>query len=209
MATITITSGSWAVDATITIGVGVPGVGVPAGGTTGQVLKKASATSYDTVWGADQAGIWGGITGTITDQTDLTAYVAAQLAGGTAVAKVLEVEVRNQTGATLTAGTIVYINGATGNKPTVTKALATGDATSAQTLGFVKAEIANNGTGKVVVRGLLENVDTSALTEGQQLYLSGTTPGAWQTTKPVAPVHLVYVGIVTRAHRPSARLRSP
>lgn len=189
-----------AISGTLTGSVGVPGPGVPAGGTTGQVLKKASATSYDTVWGADQAGIWGGITGTITDQTDLTAYVAAQLAGGTAVAKELEMEVRNQTGSTLAAGTIVYINGATGNKPTVTKALATGDATSAQTLGFVKAAIANNGTGKVIVRGLIENLDTSALTEGQQLYLSGTTPGAWQTTKPVAPVHLVYVGIVTRSH---------
>lgn len=29
---------------------GAPGVGVPAGGTTGQVLKKASGTDYDTEW---------------------------------------------------------------------------------------------------------------------------------------------------------------
>ena len=29
---------------------GAPGVGVPAGGTTGQFLSKASDTSYDTTW---------------------------------------------------------------------------------------------------------------------------------------------------------------
>lgn len=34
---------------------GDPGVGVPTGGTTGQVLKKASNTNYDTEW-ADESG---------------------------------------------------------------------------------------------------------------------------------------------------------
>ena len=34
---------------------GDAGVGVPSGGTTGQVLKKASNTNYDTVW-ADESG---------------------------------------------------------------------------------------------------------------------------------------------------------
>ena len=108
--------------------------------------------------------------------------------------------VRNQSGSTMTAGTIVYINGATGNKPTIAKALATSDATSAQTYGFVQADIANNADGNVVVIGNVSNIDTSALTEGQQLYLSGTTAGTWTTTKPYAPTHLVYVGVVLRSH---------
>jgi len=34
---------------------GAPGVGVPEGGTTGQVLKKKSATNFDTEW-ADESG---------------------------------------------------------------------------------------------------------------------------------------------------------
>lgn len=108
--------------------------------------------------------------------------------------------VRNQSGATMTAGTIVYISGATGNKPLITKALATGDATSAQTFGLVQANIANNADGYVVVIGNITDIDTSALTEGQQLYLSGTTAGAYTTTKPYAPTHLVYIGIVLRSH---------
>jgi len=129
-----------------------------------------------------------------------TAFVQAGLLGGTAVARNLEVEVRNQTGSTIAAGSIVYISGATGNKPLITLAQANNDANSAQTIGFVKTAIANNGTGFVIVRGELENIDTSALTEGVQLYLSPTVAGSWTTTKPSAPLHLVYVGIVIRSH---------
>jgi hypothetical protein len=129
-----------------------------------------------------------------------TAFVQSALLGGTAVARNLEVEVRNQSGSTIAAGSIVYISGATGNKPLITLAQANNDANSAQTIGFVKTSIANNGTGYVIVRGELENIDTSALTEGVQLYLSPTTAGTWTTTKPSAPQHLVYVGIVIRSH---------
>jgi hypothetical protein len=129
-----------------------------------------------------------------------TAFVQSALAGGTAVARNLEVEVRNQTGSTIAAGSIVYISGATGNKPLITLAQANNDANSAQTIGFVKTAIANNGTGYVIIRGELENIDTSALTEGVQLYLSPTVAGSWTTTKPSAPLHLVYVGIVIRSH---------
>lgn len=35
---------------------GDDGVGIPTGGTTGQVLKKKSGTNYDTEWGDDSAG---------------------------------------------------------------------------------------------------------------------------------------------------------
>jgi hypothetical protein len=109
-------------------------------------------------------------------------------------------EVYNKTGATLTKGTVVYINGGQGNLPTVTKALATGDSTSAQTYGIVKNDITNNNNGYVVVAGRISDLDTQAYTEGTQLYLSPTTAGTFTSTKPYAPNHLVYVGIVVRAH---------
>ena len=115
-------------------------------------------------------------------------------------AKRLITEVYNSTGATLTKGTVVYINGGQGNLPTVTKALATSDATSAQTYGVVQSDITNNNNGYVVVIGSLTDLDTQAYTVGTQLYLSGTTAGAWTSTKPYAPIHLVYVGIVVRSH---------
>ena len=166
--------------------------------------------------GGGGGAVWGDITGTLSDQLDLQAELDAKLdiptgttleyIDGTGALQTFPLtlpvlqEVRNQTGGTLAAGTVVYINGATGNKPTVAKAIATGDSTSAQTLGMIQSAINNNGVGYVVVIGTCSNLDTSAYTEGDQLYLSGTVAGGVTTTKPYAPTHLVYVGIVTRSH---------
>ena len=59
---------------------GVPGQGVAAGGTTGQVLKKLSSANYDTGWSSDISGVaWGGITGTLSAQTDLQNALDAKL----------------------------------------------------------------------------------------------------------------------------------
>jgi len=115
-------------------------------------------------------------------------------------------QVRNTTGATLTKGTAVYISGATGQIPTVSKALATSDATSAQTLGLMTADLANNTSGYVTVIGLITNIDTSAYTDGAQLYLSGTTAGTLTATKTYAPTHLVYVAVVEHAHPTQGKL---
>ena len=112
----------------------------------------------------------------------------------------LVAEVYNNTGATLTKGTIVYINGGQGNLPTVTKALATSDPTSAQTFGFINVDLTNNNNGYVTIIGRLENIDTQAYANGTQLYLSGVTAGTYTSTKPQAPIHLVYVAIVVRSH---------
>jgi hypothetical protein len=109
-------------------------------------------------------------------------------------------EVKNMTGATLTKGTVVFISGANGNKPLVTKALATSDALSSRTFGLLQSNILNNGVGYCVVIGDLSGLDTSAFTEGAQLYLSGTVAGTFTETKNLAPTHLVYVGKVTRSH---------
>lgn len=109
-------------------------------------------------------------------------------------------EVYNSTGATLTKGTVVYINGGQGNLPTVTKAQANNDTNSAQTYGMVQNDITNMNNGYVVVIGNVMDLDTQAYAAGTQLYLSPTTPGAYTSTKQYAPNHLVYVGIVIRSH---------
>ena len=114
--------------------------------------------------------------------------------------------VRNNTGSTLTKGTAVYISGATGQQPTVSKAIATSNATSAQTLGLITADLSNNSNGFVTVIGVVSEIDTSAYTDGDQLYLSGTTAGALTATKPDAPTHLVYVAIVEYAHAVHGKL---
>lgn len=52
---------------------GPPGIGVPSGGTTGQVLTKNSNSNYDTSWenGGSGSAAWGSIGGNIQNQTDL------------------------------------------------------------------------------------------------------------------------------------------
>ena len=121
-------------------------------------------------------------------------------------ASTLLIAVRNTTGATLTKGTAVYISGVTGQMPTVSKALATGDSTSAQTLGLITADLANNANGYVTVSGLVSNINTNGFTDGAQLYLSPITAGTLTATKPYAPQHLVYVAIVVHAHVTQGKL---
>ena len=142
-------------------------------------------------------------TTTSTTQLATTAFVQQELASGVAVAKNLEFLAHNGTGATITKGSIVYINGALSGNPRITLAQANNDTNSARTIGFAKADIANGANGFVISEGELENVSTvdagGIIGAGNQIYLSPTTPGAFTRTKPSAPNHLVYVGVVTRA----------
>jgi hypothetical protein len=116
------------------------------------------------------------------------------------------VTVRNATGSLITKGSIVYVSGGNGTHTQVTKALATSDATSARVLGWLADDIANNADGLCMVEGYLDGVDTQGVTEGAQLYLSGTVAGAYQVTKPVAPIHLVYVGVCVKASAGNGRV---
>ena len=109
------------------------------------------------------------------------------------------VTVRNATGSTITKGQIVYTSGGNGVHTQVSLALATSDATSARVLGWMAEDVANNASGLCQVEGYLDGVNTQSIAEGTQLYLSGTTAGSFQTSKPQAPVHLVYVGVAVKA----------
>jgi hypothetical protein len=111
--------------------------------------------------------------------------------------------VRNNTGATLTKGTVVYINGAVGNKPTVAKAQANTEVTSKATFAFVEANIANNADGNVVQIGLLENINTQGFDDGTLIYLSPTVAGGWTSTQPFSPNHYTALGTVIRGNHPN------
>jgi hypothetical protein len=107
--------------------------------------------------------------------------------------------VRNSTGSTMAKGTVVYINGVSGNTPTVARAIATSDSTSAFTLGMTAEDIANNGTGWVTTFGELTGINLSSFTGGDTLYLSGATAGAFTNIPQSAPIHYVRVGTVVKA----------
>jgi len=162
---------------------------------TASIVEVGGSGGITTITSAD-----GSVTVTGSGATrDLSVAVAGSTTNVVAL-------VRNNTGATLAKGTVVYINGSLGQNSTVAKAIATSDSTSAQTLGLMTANLANNATGYVTVIGVLTGMDTSAFTDGQQLYLSPTTAGAFTATKPYAPNHLVYVAVVEHAHPSQGKL---
>lgn len=107
--------------------------------------------------------------------------------------------VYNDSGAALTDGQIVYISGSQGNRIAVKLANADSEATSAGTLGMVTEPIAIGAEGFINIMGVVNGLNTSALTAGQLVYLS-TTAGAYTTTAPLPPNHRVIVGYVERVH---------
>ena len=107
--------------------------------------------------------------------------------------------VKNDEAVTINKGEAVYLFGASGNKATVKLALNTGDSTSATTLGLAAENISSGQNGLVITQGVLDGINTGAYSPGDILYL-GATAGSLTSTKPYAPNHLVYIGVVEKAN---------
>ena len=103
--------------------------------------------------------------------------------------------VSNAEATTLNVGEVVYLYQQQGDRASVKRAINTGDATSAKTLGVVAASIAANASGPVVTQGYVTGCTLGSFTAGQTVYLSASA-GAITSTKPYAPNHLVYIGVV-------------
>ena len=110
------------------------------------------------------------------------------------------VRVLNNSGSPMTEGQVVYINGASGNRPTVRLAQANSEATSQGTLGILTENIANNAQGFCTVSGIVHTINTSAFNDGDLIFLSPTVAGGYTVTEPTAPNHRVVLGYVIRAH---------
>lgn len=184
------------------------GIGTYSSGTLARttVISSSTGSKLDLAAGTKDVFVTLPAEHTITSIVSDDGSVTINQTGSEVEAKVyssprLITEVRNETGETLTKGTVVYINGASGNKPTVTKAIATSDSTSAQTLGLVLADISTNNNGYAILVGDIAGLNTFAYAAGTQLYLSSSVAGEYTSTKQYAPNHLVYVGVVTRSHQ--------
>ena len=114
-------------------------------------------------------------------------------------ASVLTANIVNADSVTLTRGTVVYAFGATGNKLSVKRASNDAESTSSQTIGIINETVAPNGQGTITITGSVDQLSLgSPFVDGDALYLG--TGGAFTRTKPSAPSHLVYVGVVERAN---------
>ena len=93
---------------------------------------------------------------------------------------------KNVRGTTIAANRIVYATGSADNVPTID--LAKADSLSTlPAIGVTIESIADGAYGRVMQVGLLENINTNSLTEGDVLYVSATTAGVPTTTLPVTP----------------------
>lgn len=102
-------------------------------------------------------------------------------------------------------GQAVYVSGADGTNMLVSKADYGTELTSSKTLGLATATGGVNYQGQVITEGLLAGLDTSTATIGDAVWLGASGNLIFwhyggSTTKPVAPNHLVFIGVVTRVN---------
>jgi hypothetical protein len=121
----------------------------------------------------------------------------ANLSAGISVGNATELQFTalNNTGATITKGSPVYVSGHT----TETQ-VADADNSSASTMpafGIAKDDIANGATGTIVIAGEISGINTSSFTVGDELYVG--TGGALTATKPTGTALIQKVAKVTKA----------
>jgi hypothetical protein len=114
---------------------------------------------------------------------------------------IIQIDAKNVSGLTLPAGTPVYIFNYSENSNLPGVKHYTEDLWSSGSvkpvLGLLKTSLANNAIGKVVVAGVLANINTGSFVTGDVLYVS-RPDGGLTTVRPEAGSGAV--GIVGYAH---------
>lgn len=177
---------------------GPTGAGVISGGTTDQLLAKNSNTDYDTKWvnapAATNGLPTGGTAGQIIVKDTATDYDVSWMDNFTSEVKHLV-----KLGTSISKGQAVYVSSADGTNMIVSKADYDADATSATTMGLLETGGVTNDQVYVITEGLLSGLDTSTATAGDPVWLGDAGALLFGVAnKPVAPKHLVYLGVVTR-----------
>jgi hypothetical protein len=142
--------------------------------------------------------------GVKVDGTSITITQDGTLSAASATStSVIRQLVKNGSGVALTKGQVVYITGADGTNVLIGLASNSFEQTSSKTLGLLAQDLAVNATGYVITEGVLTGLNTSTASAGDPVWL-GSTAGSLifgLVNKPVAPAHLVYIGVVSRAQQ--------
>lgn len=102
---------------------------------------------------------------------------------------------RNTSGGTISKGQVVYVTGSTGNVPNI--GLARSNATTTvPAVGIALDAITNSSFGQVMKTGLISSINTSSYTAGDSLWVSTSSAGALQNTRPAYPNFVQRVGTV-------------
>lgn len=108
----------------------------------------------------------------------------------------------NQSGQTIEKGKAVYLNGSVGASGKIKVGLATAlaEMSSSKTFGFAAETIINGAEGQIISEGLLTGLNTVGAVDGDPIWLDSDSGSVLYgfANKPVAPNHLVYLGMVVR-----------
>lgn len=137
--------------------------------------------------------------------TGALAYLMNSSAVESTIGQTTHAYVNNADSVTILKGQPVYLFGANGNKASVKLANNTSDTTSAKTFGLAAENITSGQNGFVICQGVLDGLNTGAYNPGDTLYV-GATAGTLTSTKPYAPNHLVYVGVVEKANNGAGQI---
>lgn len=170
---------------------------------SGDVLYITAVTQYDTSnfggdvlqgqirWNSDWSTFDMGMNENVTQQVGQEQYYY----------------VKNQTGTQIDDGTVVMATGTTGNSGRILVAPAIGDGTipSRYIMGIATQNIGNGEDGFVTSFGLVKNIDTTGQggetwNDGDELWVSPTTPGGLTNIEPTEPNLKVSVALVIYAH---------
>jgi hypothetical protein len=108
--------------------------------------------------------------------------------------------VKSSTNGGLVKGKVVYVVGATGGNKTVAYARSDSGTTVKTTLGVVGETVSGGAKAFTVTNGVITNLNTSTLTEGDPVFVSSSSAGDLTSTAPTAPNHRVRVGYCVRQH---------
>jgi hypothetical protein len=145
---------------------------LPTGGNAGQLLSKVDGSNYNVQW---------------IDEAPAASYTS-------------QLKHRVKSSQVITKGQAVYVSSADGTNMIISKASNASEGTSSKTMGLLESTVAINGTANVITEGLLTGLDTTgANAAGDPVWL-GTDGNLIYglANKPVAPAHLVFIGVVTR-----------
>jgi hypothetical protein len=111
--------------------------------------------------------------------------------------------VRNNTGTTITNGTIVRLDGSQGDVPTVERAQSLAMSGSVnvlnQILGVATHNIEDNSFGYVTTQGLVRGLNTNAFNDGDTLFVGTGSSGILTNIPPRAPYEIIPVGVCVKA----------
>lgn len=151
-------------------------------------LQNVNSTTYKltpTITPAQGQIYWDIIAQTLAVNLDVLNGVNLQ------IGEEMFVRAFNNTGSTILNGKAVYLSGT--NSISLAKANATN---TSVVIGITTQDIANGSEGYITNYGVVHDVDTSAFTAGDELYLSPSLAGALTNVPPVSPNYSVKVGKV-------------